>query len=131
MFSGTPERVLSFAHRAEELGYDGVFGFDHFFPPGASPDRPSLELFTTLAAIAATTSRVAMGSLVTRAQLRPAGLLAKLAADLDRLSGDRMVLGNGTGDPIDEHEHRALGLRSLDQDVRCAYPDETRPTLRT
>ena len=44
MFSGNPDRVLSFARRAEDLGYDGVFGFDHFFPPGAAPDRPSLEL---------------------------------------------------------------------------------------
>jgi len=130
MFSGNPERVLSFAHRAEELGYDGVFGFDHFFPPGASPDRPSLELFTTLAAIASTTSRVAMGSLVTRAQLRPAGLLAKLSADLDRLSGGRMVLGIGTGDPIDEPEHRAFGLRSLDKAERRAHLEETVRAVR-
>ncbi|MDP9341151.1 MAG: LLM class flavin-dependent oxidoreductase [Actinomycetota bacterium] len=125
MFSGNPERVLSFAHRAEELGYDGVFGFDHFFPPGAAPDRPSLELFTTLAAIAVSTSRLAMGSLVTRAQLRPAGLLARMAADLDRMSGGRMVLGIGTGDPIDEPEHRAFGLRSLDKTERRVHLEET------
>jgi alkanesulfonate monooxygenase SsuD/methylene tetrahydromethanopterin reductase-like flavin-dependent oxidoreductase (luciferase family) len=125
MFSGNPQRVLSFAGRAEELGYDGVFGFDHFFPPGAAPDRPSLELFTTLAAIATSSSRLSMGSLVTRAQLRSAGLLAKLAADLDRLSGGRMILGIGTGDPIDEPEHRAFGLRSLDKLERRIHLDET------
>jgi alkanesulfonate monooxygenase SsuD/methylene tetrahydromethanopterin reductase-like flavin-dependent oxidoreductase (luciferase family) len=50
LFSGDPDRVLAFARRAEELGYDGVFAFDHFFPPGAARDRPSLEAFSTLAA---------------------------------------------------------------------------------
>jgi alkanesulfonate monooxygenase SsuD/methylene tetrahydromethanopterin reductase-like flavin-dependent oxidoreductase (luciferase family) len=125
MFSGNPERVLSFARQAEELGYDGVFGFDHFFPPGAAPDRPCLELFTTLAAIAVSSSGLVLGSLVTRAQLRPAGLLAKLAAELDKLSGGRMVLGIGTGDPIDEPEHRAFGLHSLDKEKRRAHLEET------
>ena len=49
------QKVLSFARRAEDLGFDGVFAFDHFFPPGAPSDRPSLEAFTTLAAVAAST----------------------------------------------------------------------------
>src|SRR5205823_4034810 len=93
LFSGDAPRVLSFAKRAEELGYDGVFAFDHFFPPGAARDRPSLEAFATLAAVAAVTSRVAVGTLVTRAQLRPAGLLAKTAANIDQLSAGRMILG--------------------------------------
>jgi alkanesulfonate monooxygenase SsuD/methylene tetrahydromethanopterin reductase-like flavin-dependent oxidoreductase (luciferase family) len=36
MFSGDAARVLAFARRAEERGFDGVFAFDHLFPPGAS-----------------------------------------------------------------------------------------------
>ncbi|MGH2589391.1 MAG: LLM class flavin-dependent oxidoreductase, partial [Actinomycetota bacterium] len=55
MTSGDAERVLSFARRAEELGFDGLFAFDHFFPPGAPSDRPSLEAYATLAAVAAVT----------------------------------------------------------------------------
>src|SRR5437588_6590505 len=100
MFSGDPNKVLAAAHAAEDLGFDGLFAFDHFFPPGASPDRPSLEAFTTLAALAAATERVALGTLVARAQLRPVGLLAKLATNVDVISGGRLLLGLGTGDPI-------------------------------
>jgi alkanesulfonate monooxygenase SsuD/methylene tetrahydromethanopterin reductase-like flavin-dependent oxidoreductase (luciferase family) len=110
MFSGDPEKVLTAARAAEDLGFDGVFAFDHFFPPGAPPDRPALEAFTTLAGVAAATRRVRIGTLVTRAVLRPAGLLAKMAATLDTISGGRMVLGIGTGDPIDRPEHRAFGF---------------------
>jgi alkanesulfonate monooxygenase SsuD/methylene tetrahydromethanopterin reductase-like flavin-dependent oxidoreductase (luciferase family) len=125
LFSGDPERVISFARRAEDLGFDGVFAFDHFFPPGAAPDRPSLEPFTMLAAVGVSTSRVAIGTLVTRAQLRPAGLLAKTAAQLDHLTGGRMILGVGTGDPIDEPEHRAFGVPSLGKVERRAHLAET------
>ncbi|GIU99526.1 MAG: hypothetical protein KatS3mg014_1142 [Actinomycetota bacterium] len=122
--------MLAVARRAEELGYDGVFAFDHFFPPGASPDRPSLEAFATLAAVAASTERVRIGTLVTRATLRPAGLLAKLAADLHEASDGRLVLGIGTGDPIDKPEHDAYGLPYLDRGERREHLVETAGCLR-
>ncbi len=125
MFSGRPERVIEVARRAEELGYAGVFAFDHFFPPGAPPDRPSLEGFTTLAAVGAVTERVRVGTLVARAQLRPAGLVAKMAAGIDELTGGRMILGIGTGDPIDEPEHRAFGIPTLSKPERRAHLAET------
>jgi len=121
LFSGDPAKVLAFARHAEDLGYDGVFAFDHFFPPGAPRDRASLEAFSILAAVAAATERIAIGTLVTRASLRPAGLLAKLAVSLDDLSGGRMILGIGTGDPIDEPEHDAYGLPYLDKVERRAH----------
>jgi alkanesulfonate monooxygenase SsuD/methylene tetrahydromethanopterin reductase-like flavin-dependent oxidoreductase (luciferase family) len=126
LFSGDVEKVLGFAERAEGLGFDGVFAFDHFFPPGAPPDRPSLEAFTVLAAVAATTERLTVGTLVARAVLRPAGLLAKLAAAVDGIGGGgRFVLGVGTGDPIDEPEHRAYGFPSLGVGERRAHLEET------
>ena len=125
LFSGDAERVLAFGRRAEDLGFDGAFAFDHFFPPGASPDRPSLEPFTMLAAVGATTSRMEIGTLVTRAQLRPAGLLAKMAVGLDQLTGGRMILGVGTGDPIDDPEHRAFGIPPLGKRVRRVHLAET------
>jgi alkanesulfonate monooxygenase SsuD/methylene tetrahydromethanopterin reductase-like flavin-dependent oxidoreductase (luciferase family) len=125
LFSGDPDRVASFARRAEALGYDGVFAFDHFFPPGAPTDRPSLEAFASLSAIAAATERVTVGTLVTRASIRPAGLLAKMAAAVDDISGGRMVLGIGTGDPIDKPEHQAYGLTYLEKGERREHLIET------
>jgi alkanesulfonate monooxygenase SsuD/methylene tetrahydromethanopterin reductase-like flavin-dependent oxidoreductase (luciferase family) len=125
LFSGDAAKVLAFARHAEELGYDGVFAFDHFFPPGAPRDRPSLEAFSTLAAVAAATERITIGTLVTRASIRPAGLLAKLAASLDEVSGGRLVLGIGTGDPIDEPEHDAFGLTYYDKAERRPHLVQT------
>ena len=125
LFSGDAERVLAFARRAEERGFDGVFAFDHLFPPGAPADRPSLEAFTTLAAVAAQTNRVAVGTLVTRATLRSPGMLAKIAASIDDVSGGRMILGIGTGDPIDEPEHRVFGIQYLGKAERREHLVET------
>jgi alkanesulfonate monooxygenase SsuD/methylene tetrahydromethanopterin reductase-like flavin-dependent oxidoreductase (luciferase family) len=121
MFNGEPQKTLAAAREAEELGFDGVFVFDHFFPPGAPSDRPALEAFTMMAAVAEATERVRIGTLVTRASIRPAGLLAKMVASIDAASGGRLILGMGTGDPIDEPEHTAYGFRSLDKQERRAY----------
>jgi alkanesulfonate monooxygenase SsuD/methylene tetrahydromethanopterin reductase-like flavin-dependent oxidoreductase (luciferase family) len=125
MFSGDPGKVLAAARSAEELGYDGAFVFDHFFPPGGPPDRPALEACTTLAAVAATTERVRLGTLVTRAVLRPAGLLAKMLSTIDLISGGRVVLGIGTGDPIDRPEHEAFGFPNLGVSERREHLAET------
>jgi alkanesulfonate monooxygenase SsuD/methylene tetrahydromethanopterin reductase-like flavin-dependent oxidoreductase (luciferase family) len=130
MFSGDPAKVLSAARATEELGFDGVFAFDHFFPPGAPPDRPALEAFTTLAAVAAATDRVALGTLVTRAVLRPAGMLAKLASTIDLISNGRMILGLGTGDPIDRPEHEAFGFPNLSVRERRDHLAETISALK-
>jgi alkanesulfonate monooxygenase SsuD/methylene tetrahydromethanopterin reductase-like flavin-dependent oxidoreductase (luciferase family) len=129
MFSGDAGKALAAAREAEALGFDGVFAFDHFFPPAGSPERPALEAFTTLGAVAAVTERVTLGTLVTRASLRPTGLLAKTAAWLDAASEGRLVLGVGTGDPIDRPEHRAYGIRMLDKSERRAHLEETLAAL--
>jgi alkanesulfonate monooxygenase SsuD/methylene tetrahydromethanopterin reductase-like flavin-dependent oxidoreductase (luciferase family) len=125
LFSGDPARVLEVAVRAERLGYDGVFVFDHLFPPGAPSDRRSLEAFATLAAVAASTRRITLGTLVTRASLRPAGMIAKLGAALDDISRGRMVLGIGTGDAIDLPEHETYGIPYLGREDRRRHLVET------
>ena len=70
VFTADPSRPLGLAARAEELGFDGVFSPDHFFPPvfypPAGPDRPALESFTTLAAAAALHPALHVGTLVAR-----------------------------------------------------------------
>ena len=131
LFSGDPATALAAATDAERLGFDGVFGFDHFFPPGAPSDRASLELFTTLAAAATLTDRLTVGSLVTRAVLRPPGLVAKMAATIDAVAGGgRMVVGVGSGDPIDLAEHAAFGFPNLSIEDRRAHLEEWVTALR-
>jgi alkanesulfonate monooxygenase SsuD/methylene tetrahydromethanopterin reductase-like flavin-dependent oxidoreductase (luciferase family) len=130
LFSGDPAKVVAAAREAEALGFDGVFAFDHFFPPDGSPDRPSLEAFTTLGAVAAATERVTVGTLVARASLRPVGLLAKSATWLDAASGGRFILGIGTGDPIDAPEHRAYGIPMPGKRQRRDHLAETLVALR-
>jgi len=110
LFSGDPEKVLGFAKHAERLGYDGVFAFDHFFPPGGARDHPSLEAFASLATIGVATERISVGTLVTRVGVRSAGILAKMTAQIDDMTGGRMIVGIGTGDKMDQAEHEAFAL---------------------
>lgn len=124
--SGDAGRVLSLARRAEELGFDGVFAPDHL----GGPERMPLEAGTTLAAVAAATSRIAVGSLVMRSTLRPVGMLAKLAATLQDISGGRLILGLGAGDAASAREQEALGLPSLGTSQRRQHLLETVSALR-
>jgi alkanesulfonate monooxygenase SsuD/methylene tetrahydromethanopterin reductase-like flavin-dependent oxidoreductase (luciferase family) len=131
LFAGDTDRVLSFARRAEELGFHGLFAFDHLFPPGAAPDRPSIEAFATLSAIAAVTREPRIGTLVARASLRSPALLAKLAATVDGASGGRMILGIGAGDPGNAPEHITFGLPLLGTDERRSQLVETIGAVRS
>lgn len=130
MGSGDTDRLLTFARRAETLGFDGLFGFDHFFPPGAPPDTPSLESYASLAAVAAVTERVTVGTLVTRASLRSLGILAKQVTSLDDISDGRFVLAIGTGDAASKKEHEVFDMPYLGPKVRVAHLVETVRGLR-
>ncbi len=130
MFSEDARRVLGFARRAEDLGFDGVFAFDHLMPLGGPADGPALECFATLSAIAATTERVALGTLVARASLRPAGLLAKQAASLHAMSHGRLILTVGTGDRLSKREHDAFGIPYLGPEDRRRHLEETVAAVR-
>ena len=91
--------------RVEALGFDALFIFDH---PVIHPDP-----WPCLAAVAATTERIRLGSMVNCVPYRHPLHLARLAADLDNLSGGRAIYGLGIG--WLEDEFRALGvpLRSV------------------
>ena len=130
MSSSDARGLLELARHAEALGFDGLFAFDHFFPPRAPSDRPSLEAYATLAAVAAVTTRVRIGTLVTRASLRPAGLVAKQAAAIDDISGGRFILGIGTGDDASKAEHEVFGLPYLGKEARRAHLVETVGAVR-
>jgi alkanesulfonate monooxygenase SsuD/methylene tetrahydromethanopterin reductase-like flavin-dependent oxidoreductase (luciferase family) len=71
--------------------------WDHLLPLAGAPDGPVLEGWTTLSALAAATSRLRLGHLVTSNRLRPPALLGKMSSTVDVISGGRLVLGLGVG----------------------------------
>ncbi len=101
--------VIAQAQEAEAAGFDSVFVMDHFYQlPGlGTPDQPMLEAYTTLGALAASTEKVQLGTLVTGNTYRNPTLLAKAITTLDVISQGRAILGIGTG--WFELEHDSLG----------------------
>lgn len=93
---------------AEDLGFDHAWLVDHFVDTDGSPDLPCLEAWTLLAALAAKTSRIRLGVLVSSNTFRHPALLAKEAVTVDHVSGGRLILGIGTG--WHEDEHRRFGI---------------------
>jgi alkanesulfonate monooxygenase SsuD/methylene tetrahydromethanopterin reductase-like flavin-dependent oxidoreductase (luciferase family) len=96
------------AIRAEELGFDGIWVFDHFQPYPARDNSPVLEAWTTLAALAQVTNRVVLATLVSCAAYRPAAVTVKMAQNMHALSGGRFRFGVGAG--WDRPEFEALGV---------------------
>lgn len=104
------EHVAEIARRAEEAGFDQVTVMDHFYQiSGVGPEEaPMLEAYSTLAGIAARTSRIRVGALVTGVTYRNPALLAKTVTTLDVISGGRAILGIGAA--WNEAEHRGYGF---------------------
>jgi probable F420-dependent oxidoreductase len=101
--------LLSMARAAEEVGFDSVWVGDHLLYRGdGRPERGPWDAWVVLSAIAAATERVRLGPLVACTAFHPPGILARMAASVDEVSGGRLVLGIGAG--WNETEFRAFGL---------------------
>jgi probable F420-dependent oxidoreductase len=83
--------------RADALGVDSIWNWDHFFPLSGDPDGAHFEAWTTLAALGAQTTRAAVGCLVLSMSYRNPALLSAMAKTLDHLTGGRLILGLGAG----------------------------------
>jgi F420-dependent oxidoreductase-like protein len=102
------QQWLALAAAAEDAGLEALFRSDHYLSLEAPTERASLDAWTTLAALAARTSRIRLGTLVSPATFRHPSVLAKSVATVDHVSGGRVELGLGAG--WMELEHRAYGF---------------------
>ncbi len=94
----------------EALGFAGLYRSDHFTNAGP-PDKDSLELWLSLTWLASHTTRIEFGPLVTPLSFRHPAFSARIASQLDDLSGGRLTLGVGAG--WQEREHTAFGFELL------------------
>jgi alkanesulfonate monooxygenase SsuD/methylene tetrahydromethanopterin reductase-like flavin-dependent oxidoreductase (luciferase family) len=101
--------ILAIAQSAEASGYDSMWLGDHMLYRGdGRQERAPWDVWTTLAALAASTERVQIGPLVASTAFHPPGLVARMAATIDEISRGRFILGLGTG--WNEAEFRAFGI---------------------
>ncbi|MEX0800500.1 MAG: LLM class F420-dependent oxidoreductase [Dehalococcoidia bacterium] len=103
-------KLRDIATTAEGAGFDSIWTMDHYFQiPMVGPvENEMLEAYTTLGHIAAATSKVKLGTLVTGVTYRHPGYLAKQVSTLDVLSGGRAWLGIGAA--WFDREHQGLGI---------------------
>ncbi|MCO5223273.1 MAG: LLM class flavin-dependent oxidoreductase [Thermomicrobiales bacterium] len=111
---------LDLVQQMETAGFDGYFSYDH---PGSNAD-----CWTALSALAVVTSTIRLGLAVDCIYYRPPYLLARQAADVDRLSNGRLVLGLGIGHV--KSEFREMGIRFPSTAERLSGMDETIAILR-
>lgn len=105
---GTWREILEMARLAESGGADSVWVCDHFlYRPADRPQVGYHEAWTLLSALAATTERVEIGTLVLATSFRPPAMLAKMAATANDVAGGRLILGLGCG--WYEAEYTAFG----------------------
>jgi F420-dependent oxidoreductase-like protein len=104
------EAVVALAVAAEDSGFESLWVMDHFYqlPPLGGPTQPMLESYTLLGGLAARTSRIKLGTMVTGVTYRNPALLAKIVTTLDVLSAGRAMLGIGAA--WYDVEHEGLGV---------------------
>ena len=121
--------IVKLWQRAEALGYDSAWTYDHFVAVMMDPYDPTLEAWTCLAALAMATSRIRIGALVTGNTYRHPAILAKMVTTVDVISQGRLDFGIGTG--WYEPEHTMFGLPFGSVRERCERLDEALQIMRS
>jgi F420-dependent oxidoreductase-like protein len=98
------ENTLAIALDAEKLGFESFWCSDHLFLNDKSENQNCMDAWTLLAALAAVTKKIRLGTLVTCNNYRNPSLLAKIAASIDMISNGRLWFGYGAGWKIDEYK---------------------------
>ena len=99
--------AVAIAVRAEELGFDSLWVYDHFHNAPRPANDSVFECWTTIAAVSQLTSRIRLGQMVGCNSYRNPALLAKITSNVDVMSGGRLEWGIGAG--WYENEYRAYG----------------------
>jgi probable F420-dependent oxidoreductase len=119
-FSGPHRRsareIVAFAHRAEELGFDSLWATDHLLHGSRFYRVPWLDPLLVLACAAGATERVRLGTSILVMPTRHPVVMAKEISTLQALSGDRYILGAGTG--WDPREFEAVGASKAERGSR-------------
>jgi F420-dependent oxidoreductase-like protein len=110
------EQWCALAAACEQHGVETLFRSDHYISQSNETGNVAHDAWTTLAGLAARTSTLRFGTLVSPATFRLPGLLANAAATVDHISGGRIELGIGAG--WMEREHRAYGFPFPETSVR-------------
>jgi F420-dependent oxidoreductase-like protein len=104
----TWQEWVAVARAAERLGFEAIFTSDHYLSVQGDRDRGSSDAWTNLAGLAAATSTIRLGTLVSPVTFREPAVLTKAAVTVDRISGGRVEIGIGAG--WWEEEHRTHGF---------------------
>lgn len=126
------EEVRDLATYAETAGWHCLWYADHFMPNSPTDeitDGPVHECWSMIAALAAMTSRLRLGSLVSPTTVRHPAVLANVAATVDRISAGRLTLGIGAGWQV--NEHRAYGIDLLSAKDRVDRFEEAIQIIRS
>jgi alkanesulfonate monooxygenase SsuD/methylene tetrahydromethanopterin reductase-like flavin-dependent oxidoreductase (luciferase family) len=118
---GDPRLLADLAQEAEAAGWDGFFLWDSLLADREHP-QPVVDPWVALAAVATATRRLRLGPMVTAVARRRPWKLARETVTLDHLSGGRLILGVGLGDPA-EAEYGAFD-EPTDPRVRAQRLDE-------
>ena len=124
-----PADLIKLWQEAEAWGFDTAWTFDHFIPISGNTKGPCLDGWMLLGALAAKTSKIRIGCLVTGNTYRHPAVLAKMATTVDHLSNGRLELGIGAG--WFETEHIAYGIPFYTAKERTRRLAETVQIIRS
>jgi alkanesulfonate monooxygenase SsuD/methylene tetrahydromethanopterin reductase-like flavin-dependent oxidoreductase (luciferase family) len=120
--------VVSLWRQADEAGWDAACVTDHFMPNTEDARGDTLEAWTALAALSMVTRRMRIGTIVSGNTYRHPAVLAKMATNVDIISGGRLVCGIGAG--WQENEHLRYGIPLFSPAERLTRLEEACQVLR-